>query len=164
MAASADDKTIAMRRNFAAALPATGVGIWVTYLGASHIDVACPLSANLAAADVTYGAVLLSFAALSWLGVLLPWKAFDALRCLLALPAMGVFIWLTVAAFQNSLWSRVHVNGEDGTTACDPSLYDPTAVTVIVLWVLNGVGSAIACCIACCAGGLMVLHGMATRR
>ena len=92
----------------------------------------------------------------------------SAATAALVLVLLGVRIWGTVLAFGDGLWARMADAAAAGTPPpCEPALYAPVAILLLVVWSLAAFFIALACCAVCClalgAGLFYLCCGLAER-
>jgi hypothetical protein len=149
-----------------------GLGAWLFTVGSTHAADAC--EANLAQYATSIGIAYFVIAsylpvAVVALGCLFQGndtspRKFFILVCLLVGPLLlmgptmlGLQIWGSVLAFQDSMWTRVIHPAEGNTSPCDPVLYKSVSYYLIAAWVAPFALSVLCGVCVCCLGSCCFL-------
>lgn len=131
------------------AVPNVILGVVLISLGAVYYSSSCPASTTLPAADIAWGASFL-VGTLYWGMQLLVHRngGMTMTGAVLSSASSGIWLWVVIAIFQDNLFNRVFSIGD--AAACDPGLYKPTAVIILMQFALSGVVTVGFCGLACC--------------
>lgn len=138
------------------------LGAWLVLLGRAHAQVKCETAVATFVTIQGYtilatmgGSLLIALC----LGVLMCSGVFEAaftVAYVLSVPmslgslaSIGIHIWGTVLTFQDGLWVRMKA-ASPGNEPCNPALYFPAAIYLIVMWTAPLILPFLCCCTALC--------------
>ena len=161
------------------AVGALALGVFMLFVGARGAALPCEvplarfalvdgsLSLVLAALQAVLAVSMLPAAAATRGSLRGAWLVLSAgVLVALVVVALAVRVWGTALAFGGGLWTRmalaesavaaataaVEAAGSSmaGSYPCDPTLYNPAAIFLLVVWSLVALAAAFGCCVCCC--------------